>query len=749
MVNEHMHAVVRCPWGCMDYYHKVDNFCMMSVYHQYLGSSLVTLGNMKSQALSSTRDNYIMVKDRVLFNPAWEIVPLFAFIAATGPTVLVCHTHGSSSNVKYIHPPLHPGGNVPAARADQMAQAVVVPQTIVPMKVKHYSNAFQMHEMHGSFAGISTTDIADKGRYDFPSVLTGEKSELTALVGRMDMNGLLARQGALGVIPQWLCELMVRDASQLGNSEAHNALYVGATYVSYIDAICMQGCLDHVTAIMIANDHVDEEEVEQIVIQPSWLLELCWTHPCDQYGAVFSTVPTYDKIKNIDTRYLWFTISMLAMVPSLWRTTVNSMDRMSNWLGWVLTLATGDCFKAIYCRGQTSNKNPFGGVLKAEVVEKQLAGSAHGEYDSNVMFGILAVIRDVHILWANELLGSGEVPNVVVLHDVIVVLRHSGDQDYQLPDVYCDSTDCREWELCYAAVSNIGGLLHTWTGDAYFWHGRAFPFWWHQSHNNAGCVKHRETTLELVITGWNVKVYVQNKPADFEGLHNNYLQYIGGQKKNICARHDVPLIAIVGDRKTVCVCIASVNPDLYPPFPEEYLCCKWSLLCCPIQDCKVGICKQHAVSSSGLCMELHPISWDARSIASGEVGNSLDNLVVVIEGMDLVRNGGVVAYDSLRSIPSSTDGSGTSSKADGLLALDPEQYPSSDMLHNGMLNVDSAIDRLPSLHSGGANTNSSSPLVDLSRVPSGTGSSDNDINYLLSSGSIEDSMEANRLGGNA
>ena len=363
------------------------------------------------------------------------------------------------------------------------------------------------------------------------------------------------------------------------------------------------------------------------------------------------------------------------------------------------------------------------------------------------MFGILVAIRDVHILWANELLGGGEVPNVAVLHDVIVVLRHSGDQDYQLPDVYCDSTDCWEWELCFAAVSNIGGLLHTWTGDAYFWHGRAFPFWWYQSHNNAGCVKHGQTILELVITGWNVAVYVQNKPADFEGLCDNYLQYIGGQNKNICARHDVPLIAAVGDRKTVCVCIASVNPDLYPPFPKEYLCCKWSLLCCSIWDCKVGICKQHAVSSGGLHMELHPISWDACSIASGKVGNSLDNLVVVIEGMDLVCNGGVVAYDSLRSIPSSTDGSGTLSKADGLLALDPGWYPSSDMLHDGTLNVNSAVDRLPSLHSGGANTNLSSPLVDLSRVPSGTRSSEDDINYLLSLDSIEDSMEANRLGG--
>ena len=127
MVNEHMHAVVQCPWGCTDYYHKANKFCMMSVYHQYLGLSLVTLGKMKSQALSSIRDDYITVKDWVLFNLAWEIVPSIAFIADTGPTVLVYRTHGSGSNVKYIHPPLHPGGNVPAARADQMAQVVVVP----------------------------------------------------------------------------------------------------------------------------------------------------------------------------------------------------------------------------------------------------------------------------------------------------------------------------------------------------------------------------------------------------------------------------------------------------------------------------------------------------------------------------------------------------------------------------------------------------------------------------------------------
>ena len=157
--------------------------------------------------------------------------------------------------------------------------------------------------------------------------------------------------------------------------------------------------------------------------------------------------------------------------------------------------------------------------------------------------------------------------------------------------------------------------------------------------------------------------------------------------------------------------------------------------------------KQHAVSSGGHCMELHPISWDACSIALGKVGDNLDNLVVVIEGMDLVRNGGVVVYDGLHSIPSHMDGSGTLSKADGRLALDQGWYHRSDMLHNGTWNIGSAVDSILSLHSGGANSDSSSPLADLSRVPSGTGSSKDDIDYLLSLDSIEDSMEANGLVG--
>lgn len=57
------------------------------------------------------------------------------------------------------------------------------------------------------------------------------------------------------------------------------------------------------------------------------------------------------------------------------------------------------------------------------------------------------------------------------------------------------------------------------------------------------------------------------------------------------------------------------------------------------------------------------------------------------------------------------------------------------------------LDSLLSLHSGGANSDSSSPLADLLRVPSEIRSSQDHINYLLSSDSMEDSMEANGLVG--
>ena len=130
-------------------------------------------------------------------------------------------------------------------------------------------------------------------------------------------------------------------------------------------------------------------------------------------------------------------------------------------------------------------------------------------------------------------------------------------------------------------------MLHTWAGHCYFCQGEVtFPCWWHQDRKPGGCIRHGEYLMEAKVSDWSVAVYVKTQLSDIEGLWDDYMHYICGQNKNYCARHDVPLIAAVGMRKTECafIFVASGDAEMYMPYPKACLCGKQSLLCylsCP------------------------------------------------------------------------------------------------------------------------------------------------------------------------
>ena len=126
MVDRQMNAVVQCPWGYIDYYHKAKHVHIQIIYQRYLGLSLATLGAKRCHMMRSAREDYVTATDWVLLNPEWEIASSIAFIKAHGPVVLVSCNHGNGSNVKYLHPTWHPCGNFAVECSDQMAHPVVV-----------------------------------------------------------------------------------------------------------------------------------------------------------------------------------------------------------------------------------------------------------------------------------------------------------------------------------------------------------------------------------------------------------------------------------------------------------------------------------------------------------------------------------------------------------------------------------------------------------------------------------------------
>jgi hypothetical protein len=225
------------------------------------------------------------------------------------------------------------------------------------MKVKAYSTTFQMHKMCGLFLGLDTMNLADYGKFDFLSYISG-RDELLSYCGRSDIRGLITQHAATGVIPAWLAEeyedwsSFVRNLNASCNSDAvsgghwDGCLKAGCNICFVHDSIRLQKLLDDDG---VAEDVVldDARVLDNLRFQandticavqfiPVWPKDIVWSNTTDYNGARFPPIPWY-LVANRDMRYLWIVVSMLACIPLFLRATVNSVNVTSNWQGWMLS----------------------------------------------------------------------------------------------------------------------------------------------------------------------------------------------------------------------------------------------------------------------------------------------------------------------------------------------------------------------------------------------------------------------------
>ena len=263
--DRHLHAMVWCPWGCTEYLHKVESLAVDVVFVRYLEGNLVTdCARGEEVVIQSACDGFDSSNDvsYILMNPKWRIVPSVAFFENGEPRVLLCRNHKGGSKLDYVHIPRYPRGVLPDAMANQLAHAVVMPQTIRPMQARAYSNSYQMHEMRGSYSGIDTLDVTNLGWFDVTSKIRDYNQRLMIL-GWKDIRGLVTWQMTNGSIPTWLGETLLADAdceeavmaSAFENERAANTrneyqagwwehYCAGVTRITFSDAIKLQRLLD-------------------------------------------------------------------------------------------------------------------------------------------------------------------------------------------------------------------------------------------------------------------------------------------------------------------------------------------------------------------------------------------------------------------------------------------------------------------------------------------------------------------------
>jgi len=359
--NDHLLPLVRCPWGCSEYFHKCGLLSFDLVVRKIFGPSVKPVfGSEKyvrdgESMMEGTIPDYADVRGipRLLGNEAWKVSPSVAFIDGI-PRVLSCRNHGDGSGGKCFYPPRNPHGVLPSCMADQIAPAVVRPRNVKQFKPHAYSDTYQMSEMQGQFAGVDTFHLTTTRDFGSESVLQ-RQNEALAMKGRKDIASLVTEWGDSNnnVLPPYVSEDMLQNAEdgELSNDVVEDCCRA-ATYVTLSDAVKIyQANKERQGRVVCSN--AKGEAVESHYVPP-WPSTAVHVHPFNAWGCEFPLLMGMQHPEN-DCHLVWSLSAMLVGVPSLWEKTDAIVHDSADWYGWLLAYLTPICFP----RAGSGRNNPF------------------------------------------------------------------------------------------------------------------------------------------------------------------------------------------------------------------------------------------------------------------------------------------------------------------------------------------------------------------------------------------------------
>jgi len=348
--NEHLFSVVRCPWGCGEYFHKCGTQSMDLVIRKLYGSAVKTLSGSDKYI----RDGMINLEGfcpdycdtdnvpRLLGNKEWKVRPSIAFIDGV-PQVLCCRYHRNGSSGKCFYPPRNPNGILSSFVADQVTPTVIRPRNMKQFKAHAYSDTFQMSEMRGQFGGVDTFHLTTTRDFAVGSDIL-QKNEALAMKGRRDIANLVTEWGSdeSRVLPSEFAEAMFRNAEEGAPSdEVIDECIASATYVTLADAVKLYETNKERQGRTLRSK-LDGRNVDSYFV-PSWPPSFVHVHPRSERGSEFPSLVAFCH-DEIDCHLLWSLSAMMIAIPSLWEKTDSLVRNNLDWYGWLLTYVTRVCF---------------------------------------------------------------------------------------------------------------------------------------------------------------------------------------------------------------------------------------------------------------------------------------------------------------------------------------------------------------------------------------------------------------------
>lgn len=214
--------IVKCPWGCSDFLNCTKHVPLDAIFGHFVGADvrggIWMCGKTQRQFLEGVRGDFPKSGHPILHNRQWMCRPSISYSKGKGPVVLTCFAHDTRSRGRYVHMPTNPTGTIMTPKSDQYCQAIMVPRTVSAAQAREFTDAFQLNEIYGSYEGVDSMYLSDRGRYNVTSPLSGQRDALS-VAGRADVRHHLQRLVEEKAIPQWLADDKCLHAEELWPEE--------------------------------------------------------------------------------------------------------------------------------------------------------------------------------------------------------------------------------------------------------------------------------------------------------------------------------------------------------------------------------------------------------------------------------------------------------------------------------------------------------------------------------------------------
>jgi hypothetical protein len=131
--------LVRCPWGCSEYYNSINSIAFDTLVGWHLGGNVPFYSSESERRCSiGFRKDVLCKSSYILNNPAWSCSVTLAFVTEKGIRVCTCRHHTSKDWLEYIHLPTNPTGAISFEGDNNLAQVVVVPRTVRSFQAKAF-----------------------------------------------------------------------------------------------------------------------------------------------------------------------------------------------------------------------------------------------------------------------------------------------------------------------------------------------------------------------------------------------------------------------------------------------------------------------------------------------------------------------------------------------------------------------------------------------------------------------------------